>query len=359
MSVAAATATEKDTKRRSSRHQRMTRRWHVRRFTSLRRVAGCGRWDTGALDGVTLRKQPEGDGCYYNGVQHCGSVWACPTCQATIGQRRAAELAEAMQRWLDDGHGAHFVTLTIPHTKRTPLRRSLDAVAKAWTRSLTGRHWMSTRKAFGIVGYVRTLEATYGEANGWHPHIHAVFFTDKVLGPDAQANLYATMFTRWQAAVQNVAGLTPHANGFKAEPVQQGTALGQYLIKLGLELHRGDLKQGKRGDRHTPTSILDEAATGTPWALVRWKEWEKATFRRRFMTWGVGTRATLGITAPEKTDEELAAEMQGGDIVAHIDAYLWHKITSHPGADADLLAVAEQDGAPGVLDWLRHVRLIT
>lgn len=350
---------ENTVKKRSARHLRMTRRHHARRLTKYKRIAGCGRWAVDQTAGVHIRKRPDGDGCYFTGTQHCASVWACPVCSATIGQRRAAELAAGLQRWLDADHGAHFVTLTIPHTSATRLRPSLDAVIKAWTKSLTGREWQSICRAFGIKGYVRTVEATWGEANGWHPHIHAVFLTADVLDTETRRTLYRLLFARWQRAVERVAGLTPGELGFHAEPVQRGTELGHYLIKLGLELHRSDLKSAHKTDRYTPMHLLDQAADGEAWARRLWTEWERATHGRRFMTWGKGTRQALGITAPEKTDEELVQEMQGGEIIAHIDAYMMHKITSVPGVDADLLSVAELWGRHGVLDYLRTVQLLT
>lgn len=353
------------------RDLRYGRRWHARRHTTHKRIAGCGRWPTGGdRAGVMLKRTADGT-CFLSGVQSCGSVWLCAVCQAKIGQRRAVELSDGITRWLAAGNSAHFVTFTVPHRRSValvpvlgligalpftvPLSFTFDAVASSWRSSLTGRAWRSYRRAFGILGYVRTLEATWGQANGWHPHIHAVFFIDGRLTDERRAALYEVLWSRWHDAVWRTIGYRPDRAAFHAEEVANGEGLGRYMVKLGLELHRHDLKQGKRPDRLTPWQILDAASDGHPAAVRLWQEWERVTFGRRCMTWGVGTRALLGLGA-DKTDEEVAAEELDGEDVLLIDFAMWHHITKRPCADSRLLRHAETGGITHVLLWLRALR---
>lgn len=360
---------------REARAVRFQRRFHGRLLTRLPRVAKCGRYHNGSLDGGVVVRKGE-TGAFFSGVQTCASVWACAVCQAKIGQRRALEVRDGVTRWLAAGNVAHFVTFTIPHSRivdengeaqLVPLADSFADVAACFKRMLQGRSWRHLRRTFGVEGYLRTLEATYGEANGWHPHIHAVVFTGP-LSDDKRDALYRALWSRWEAVLLRDCGLVASRGAFDAEPVCSGDGLGRYLMKLGLELFRHDLKEGRRSDRFTPWQILDAASDGEAWAINRWSEWETVTKGRRCMTWSRGLRKLLGLVDvdPEQllldhsagshdadpVDACEACERQPGLIVAVIDPRTWYGITLLRGADHQLLDLVERDGSREQLDLL-------
>ena len=58
---------------------------------------------------------------------------------------------------------------------------------------------------------------------------------------------------------------------------------------------------------------------------------------------------------PDRTEEEIAAEEVGGDVLVLIEAAAWRSIAVMPGLPAFLLDTAERGGRPAVLAILaRH-----
>ena len=118
----------------------------------------------------------------FGGVMTCGSVWHCPVCSRKISLFRANEITY-VHKELTEKHGfdAFMLTLTVSHKIDTKLDDSLDVIVKAFTYALN--HWSFKQRFKGFL-YLKSLEVTYG-ANGWHPHIHALFFIP------AEYNIYS------------------------------------------------------------------------------------------------------------------------------------------------------------------------
>jgi hypothetical protein len=115
-------------------------------------------------------------------------------------------------------------------------------------------------------------------------------------------------------------------------------------VALGVEW----LAKPRLGDGHrTPFEILDGFRwTGDLADLALWHEYERASRGHQAITWSKGLRKLLA--APARTDEELAAEEVGGDIVTLIEASAWRAITVVPGLPGYLLDEAERGGASAV-----------
>lgn len=269
-------------------------RHKVRRFTQLKRFAGCGAWLNGSANGqVLVKKTPEGRG-FFSGLQSCGSVWACPVCAAKIRQARADELEGANAAWLAAGHGIEMITLTIPHRRRfdaegvpvdLPLEESFDRVAEAWRSGvLAGEEWagawrtgrddvrpdwaerapmrmvedkrraaVELRAVFAVAGVEapaiqRPAWFRPGQVqrfgisawvrtievtygqHGWHPHMHVLLYTDKPWTPRQRAIRGRAIFHRWAAYVEATGGGRCSLSAFKIVGGGQGAA--RYLLKL-------------------------------------------------------------------------------------------------------------------------------
>lgn len=114
----------------------------------------------------------------WDGVQRCGSVWECPTCQARIKAHRAEEITYCVE-----SHGRErvaFLTLTVRHGLGNDLLKLRQGVADAWRATTRGAAWKRFGAAMGWWGTVRALEVTHGE-NGWHPHLHLLAFLERRL----------------------------------------------------------------------------------------------------------------------------------------------------------------------------------
>lgn len=249
---------------------------------------------------------------HVRGVARCGGVWVCPVCAPQVLATRGADIQEAVRRWQEAGGTVWFVTGTVPHRKGDPLAGLLDRLQRMWRFAWTGPSGKGARDDCGVRFTVRTLEVTYG-TNGWHPHVHGLWFCDgDTFDP-------AKMAKRWRAAygAEGLEGrYVPHVSFdvSKVEPATDGEA-GAYLAKaewgIGLEMTRADLKRGSL----TAPQVLELASTGEAEWVELWREYERATKRRNMIVWSRGLRDAVGLD-DELTDEEAAAGEDAAEVVA-------------------------------------------
>ena len=300
---------------------------------------------------------------HYTGLQLCGSIHACPVCAARIREERAQEIERGLLAHLSREGGAEFLTLTVPHQVGDRLQPLLKAVAKAFRRVLGGRGWVADRSRYGIVGTIRALEVTHG-ANSFHPHLHVLLLTERPLSDQERTDLRSALFGRWASAVVSAGYATPLPGLCPMDPVRCAEDVAGYLAKLvveadnqtrklGAEMARSDLKQGRRAGR-TPFQVLgDFASTGDCADLDIWREWEQGSRGHQAITWSRGLKASLGVA--ERTDEEIAEEEIGGEDVLTIRPEEWHAITATPGASVRVLELVEQAGPVAALEYIQTV----
>lgn len=348
----------------SSRSQRFLMRDHARSVTRLRGLRLCGARTVG--DAVRVRFKPD-VGCYFDGVRSCGSVWACPACQATIRQRRAVELDEAMQRWLlVPGATIQFVTLTVPHNGKNglvPLQRSLDALMNGWRKGVASRAGRNWRLACGVEGYVRAVEVTYGELNGFHPHLHVALFVAASGSPLAGAELIG----RWCATT----GASPSAQ--RSEVAYSIESVSRYMLKvdplgagaslpLALEMTRADLKVGADRKGISPLELFRRAWSdferrpasskvgfGSTKYGALWREYEAVTKGRRAIEWSRGLRAGLAL-GELVSDEDIVTADVRGELVSVVTPHSFMSLVRVPGATGRLLQRLEATLRPPPVD---------
>ncbi|MFH9894394.1 hypothetical protein ACH4OQ_38465 [Streptomyces luteogriseus] len=359
--------------------------------------------------GVILAQTVEGNAVVL-GLLKCGKIWLCPVCSAKIRHGRAEEITTAVVSWIRQGGTAYLVTFTARHAASHRLADLMDAIqgtradaAKgtkrkpgAYQRLITGGTWAGRpdrgqdgiRDHVGYIGMIRATEVTVGQANGWHPHIHAiVFLGGRTVGTGADRQVVETFeptdgqLAMWQdhwAAVwtrhlhQVDPEFTPsdeHGVDFKRlETAQDAADLGQYIAKLqeggkeispANELVRGDLKRGRHGNM-TPFEVLgrigdlmggvpeeDVPGHGTlEWCLSLWREYERATKGRRAIEWTRFLRLLLGLDGGDSEDDDMdllfeidgASELRAG---AHVQTRAWHQVANRA---LDLAATEAVEG---------------
>jgi hypothetical protein len=279
-------------------------------------------------------------------------------CSPKIRQRRAVEINKAVCAHLDAGGDALFQTFTLPHDFGDELAPLLATIANAFRRVIGGRGYLDDKRDYAITGSIRASETTFGKA-GAHPHLHVIFFCDRRLSPGEVRTLQARLFARWCAAVESV-GYRPPLIGLCLMEKVRTREVGAYVNKLaltedtshkvGMEMTRHDLKAGRRKGR-TPFQVLrDFTESGDCADLALWHEWEKASHGTKSLTWSSGLKVRFAVN--EKTDEELAAELVGGEVVAELTVDQWNLVKGEPMGCVEVLEVAEQEGADGVQFWL-------
>lgn len=237
---------------------------------SLRPVKG----GKGKLFKPAIFKHEETGSTFYGGLVICGSGRACPVCSVKIGEKRAGEIKKAVRQWVDSGGICLFVTLTFPHYRKDTLSELVDSFQGSLKRFRKGASFDRIKASLGYGGVIRSVENTWGEENGWHPHSHEIWFVRPGEGFDLEA-LRLRLFEKWKAAVV--------ASGLDAPSFERGLVvkvaeteeetrerLAEYMAKTGLEqdadapvwgvddeLVKANFKRGKPG-RFTPFDFLRE-----------------------------------------------------------------------------------------------------
>jgi len=306
------------TKGQVARAIRYKARNRLREYTSLPRVKACGR--VAHSDIAVNYVEAKGDqksAAGMSGFVTCGSTWACPQCSAVIAERRRQDLHELMVKHRNAGGRFSLLTLTLRHHKRNSLKDVWRKLMTAWKYFQSGRYWKEARGIF--VGYARVVEVTHGK-NGWHVHIHVVFFHKKtVLSTkefDRQVSVNRDRWSeRWQAALGRVGATADKTAGVDYRPLKGNVAdtLGEYFVKATYEIARADMKDARMGNR-TPFAILkgflmqgdlDDAAI--------WAEFERESHGKR--QWGFSRGLKEVYRVKEVEDEEIVSESFGEPLI--------------------------------------------
>jgi len=241
---------------------------------------------------------------WFDGVYECSSVWICPICAPRIAARRRADVQAALDHAIAKGWGAALVTLTFPHGAGDVLQAILDRFSRAQRAFKSGKSAKTLRTTFGYCGEIRTLEVTHGH-NGWHPHAHSIWFTDRQLSPIELEDLKGKLYADWRRACLR-AGL-PEPSIEHGVDVRGARYAAEYVAKWGfaMEVAGATSKRGKgESGGRTPWQLLADATDGDPRAAQLWREFALAFFGKRQLFWSRGLRNALKL-APELTEQEL------------------------------------------------------
>jgi hypothetical protein len=136
----------------------------------------------------------------YRNVVRCADVWVCPVCANHVTASRRDDLRHVVKT-LRPQSILMMVSFTVRHHRRDRLFDTLRTLLDAWRLMTTRRAWDAIRG--DCVGYVRALEVTWGDANGWHPHLHVMFAWKHTADPMVR---YAKMKGDWSNFVAEAGG---------------------------------------------------------------------------------------------------------------------------------------------------------
>ena len=122
-------------------------------------------------------------GTYYSWERHikhriqCGKIKECPICSERILDYKRHQMLKTQEKCLKDGGSLFLITGTIKHKKTDSLKFSQDKLSTAVRKLKKQKGW---RKLLEQSSHpTRTVyECTYSEKNGYHPHVHMMFFAD-------------------------------------------------------------------------------------------------------------------------------------------------------------------------------------
>lgn len=327
-------------------------RWEARGLlwdeSSLKRVRSCGRHSVTADGSVQVRANGQAVG--YAGLASCGSVWACPVCNAKVQAVRRLEVGTLLSLAMAEGSAA-FGAYTLRHHRGQDLDRLWRALNTCWNAVSVDKTVRKVRASLDWIGYVRAAEVTHG-AHGWHPHVHPLHLFGSAVTDEDVARLHAAEFRAWQAAALRLGLSAPLEDGQDLHRVtgDAGETLGEYFAKasyegprpeaVGWEMTSTQTKSRTRAkDSRTPWDVLADIAAGDADALDLWHEWEAGSRGKRALTYSRGLRERFGLL-DEASDEDVAAAEVGTGADAGFVITDWSPIRSSRGRlGAQLLGV--------------------
>jgi hypothetical protein len=314
------------------------------------------------------------------GLRRCGRV-DCPECGSVLAAARGQEVATGADRFISDlGGTLAMFTLTFGHRQGDSLASLYQIRKTAWDTAATGKAWLEDRRQFGVAGYIRVLEVTWGAEFGWHAHIHVLLFLDRVAGSvEAQRTintLAARFFDRYRKGVVKAGGRAPSRRGQDAHEItgdQACQVIGDYLTKqvdapssklaksMAWEMTGSVGKTAGRSALDAPglhfsmVDLQDAARAGDERAAALYAEYETATVGLRTYQWSIGLRQLVGLNEDEDRELMLAAadELAAADLlVLSLRERGWQKLRRVRDGLSKMLTLGEQAGATAVIAWL-------
>jgi hypothetical protein len=246
--------------------------------------------------------------------------------------------------------------LTVAHDQADKLAFLRLVEAEGWHKITSGAPYQRLKKRLGIVGTVTTTEVTHGY-NGFHPHQHNLVFHERRWDVDDWVAFRLHAYPRWRDACLARGLREPdRIHGLDIQMNCDTTQVGSYLAKLqegdwsvADEVTRGDVKTGRSGHR-TPFEILRAYYdTGELDEWLLWSEYAVAIRGKPVCRWSCGLRALVfGPAAePEKTDEELALDDVGGDLIGRCPPHVYARVRA-AGLQLLVTYAAESGGLSAV-----------
>ena len=277
----------------------------------------------------------------FAGVMVCGSVWACPICASRITERRRQEVRLAISQHEKAGGAVIMATRTFPHYDFDNLRDLMERFTRAERSFKQHRRFKKIKKKYGIVGYIRALEVTYGWLHGWHPHFHDLLFLTRALTAKEWRELEYELYLLWCDVAQSAGlGMPDAAHGLSLDDARL------YVSKWGCdhELTKQHIKHSRDG--YTPWQMLQEYAKShdEKWAEL-FREYVVAFRRKHQLQWSKGLKKRFKIK--ELTDEQILKNSEDAQVVCILSREQWYTIVRY-NAQGTILALALTGGAEAI-----------
>ena len=288
--------------------------WELKEF-------GCRHCGKRAKDRTGSVEMCAKDGtAFFRGVYACGSPWVCAVCSARIRSVLAQRITILASKWMAAGNTLLHAGLTVPHDKGMRLKGTFDVIAGGWKYLTTGGKWTRCQDKNGLAGWLKAIEITCGCKNGFHPHIHVLFF---LKGKDDAAIARLTRYIKdnWATfAVSQGYDRPSERRGVQVDVCYSAEEVGNYVCKtqdgkaVGNEVARGDMKQGKAGGRTFFEILADWSKDKNPEDRQLMEEYYYATKGRKCITTSRGLWSLCPGMPDEQSEQEIAEENEELDV---------------------------------------------
>ena len=237
----------------------------------------------------------DGGGVHVVGNVHCNRVWACPLCSCVIQCRRAEILRECIIDWCSiRKNSCMMVTLTYRGNKKYLLKDLIERF------SLARKYFFEQRQVkeyFNRISLCRCycLEMTVSDRNGWHVHVHILFFLfyRNVDSEDVKKFVYSI----WYPCLVRVGLDCDYDHGVD---VLSSMDYAEYITKMSGELSLGNVVKIGRTSHFTPFQLILD---GSRWALSMFDEYYDSTFGRNALVFSRGMKKFFNVDDSEDVNE--------------------------------------------------------
>lgn len=349
-------------KRVSGRELRFRRRATSGEILSDKRVQECMCKCTSSFVAVLSSHLQQGARSFYANLTVCGSVWKCPVCAAKIMQRRKNEVSAVFKSQQNMEKKGVMATFTIPHIATDSGQDCINVLLEAHRFFVSGSGFSVPFKKLGYSGTIKSLEVKWSKKNGFHFHLHVLWFFDKKAKIDRDFKNF--IVKRWIWAVESEKKITVNQRKdmrvFSVD-LHKDADSGSYLCKLGgddtwgieaeltMDAYKVQNEDGTLEDRHfSPFELLDLAGKGDQQAAAVFREYAEATKRKHRIEFSRGMKKLAGLQ--DKSDFDLATEQREVAIfLGRINKDFWYSRVVKFKRQAEVLAVAESGGAAGLV----------
>jgi hypothetical protein len=244
----------------------------------------------------------------------------------------------------------------MPHSRYQGCEELRYDITKGFSSMLATRKYQKIKKNYGLEGYIKALEVTWNEKNGWHPHFHVLFFFNGDINDhETVLQVCDLIFLCWQDAIRRRGAGLCSKDAFVARNVYDGEDISEYISKwdMSKELTEGNVTKRSRGDSFTPFQVFEKYLdTKDGKYLSLFKEYHESFTGTKFLTFSNGLKKKY-LEMADKSDEEICQD-EDGTIVLSIDKNLWKEVI-YFSYEADILNAMDSGGIDAVRAFLDYL----
>lgn len=166
--------------------------------TRLKRMRDCGKYP-----GVVVSKRGKYDSARW---ARCKAA-LCPYCHDVKAAKHRGVFTPLVEALRNEGYKFTLITLTLPHSADDDLGQLTQ-----WLFDSMRKFTRSTSFRYHVRGYVRGVEITNTNGNGFHPHVH--FLVAAIFWP------LEDLIEIWRKAVRKVCGRVVADNGVDVKGIK-------------------------------------------------------------------------------------------------------------------------------------------
>lgn len=253
-----------------------------------------------------------------NNVMSCGAVYECEICSTRILNQRQNDIEKVTKGWLNDKGSVLLVTFTVKHSNQDSLKSVLGdtktktGVNGSYNRLLAHRGFRAIKDKYNIEFSVRGLEVTWGLTNGFHAHIHSLFYVKGELTDTRKEELKNDLYKLWVNTCKSSKVSIPNLE--YGIDVSNGSDADKYIAKWSSanELTSPAYKGAKNGNFtiwDLKNFLLNPDSSPLPVNMVKsvLKEYFSTMKGKRFLTWSDPKGLRKKYLTEELTDVDIVS----------------------------------------------------